>query len=315
MDEIADLIVRAENLGSSAAAARRAGEEGEADGYFHAALGLAVDAATRAAEDEPGLPRQDVLRLAGRLAIECGEVAEARRLMDEAFASDQPAATRVNDDEWTRIRDVAAWPDAWLVAAVRRDPPDVAALDALAKRHWKALFGRCHLLTVDATEAADLAQDAWCRVLRARHALKPGGNFSAYLSTVATNLWRDRYRSSRRAGPLAENRLASLDAGRSSDAGGDGAALADLLPDLHAMRADEQRALKRDIDEALGRLTPQLREVVVARYLDSESCAQIGRRHGRTEQTISAWVRQGIREMKVHLEQGGRNGLADRRNA
>src|SRR4029453_8266114 len=32
---------------------------------------------------------------------------------------------------------VAAWPDARLVAAVRRDPPDEAALEALAHRYWQ----------------------------------------------------------------------------------------------------------------------------------------------------------------------------------
>ncbi|HYV32719.1 MAG TPA: hypothetical protein VEO53_16650, partial [Candidatus Binatia bacterium] len=72
----------------------------------------------------------------------------------------------------TQCHEVAAWPDPWLVAAVRRDPPDVVALDALADRHWKPLFGRCYMLTLNRDKAADLAQQAWCRVLRARHRLK-----------------------------------------------------------------------------------------------------------------------------------------------
>jgi DNA-directed RNA polymerase specialized sigma24 family protein len=57
-----------------------------------------------------------------------------------------------------------------------------------------------------------------------------------------------------------------------------------------------------DIDDALGRLTPLLREVLVARFIAGESCAEIGRRHGRTEQTVSGWVREAVREMKLHLE-------------
>jgi DNA-directed RNA polymerase specialized sigma24 family protein len=116
-------------------------------------------------------------------------------------------------------RDVTAWPDEWLMEAVRRDPPDEAALDALAGRHWKALFGRCQLLTLDRDEASDLAQEAWCRVLRARHSLKPDGNFPGYLATIATNVWRDRQRSARRAGPMAESRMASLDATLSEEEG------------------------------------------------------------------------------------------------
>ena len=205
-------------------------------------------------------------------------------------------------DDWTQLRDVAAWPDARLVAAVRRDPPDVAALDALAERHWKPLFGRCYLLTLNHDKANDLAQQAWCRVLRARHGLKPGGNFPAYLMTTAANIWRDLHRWSRRAGPMAAEKLASLEESLSTQ-DDDSIVLADVLPDLNSLQAVEQIALKLDIDRALERLTPRLREVLVARFLTGESCAEIGLRCGRTEQTVSGWVREAIREMKLHLEE------------
>lgn len=199
-----------------------------------------------------------------------------------------------------KLRDVSTLPDTSLVAAVRRDPPDAAALDALADRYWRGLFGRCRMLTLNHEKACDLAQEAWCRVLRARHSLDPRGNFPAYLSVTAMNIWRDWHRSARRAGPMADRRLASLDAAFAGGAG-DGAALADAIPDGSRLGTEEQSSLKLDIDRALGRLTPRLREVLVARYLAGESCAEIGRRHRRTEQTVSAWVRQALREMRVHL--------------
>jgi RNA polymerase sigma-70 factor (ECF subfamily) len=243
----------------------------------------------------------DSLLAAARHALDDGEVTEARRLMDEAFARDPYAAF---SGEWEELQDASAWPDAWLVAAVRRDPPDEQALNALADRYWKALYGRCQMLTLDHQKANDLAQDTWCRVLRSRHGLKPDGNFPAYLSTIAMNLWRDRHRSALRAGPMAENRMASLDAPVSLD-GGDTITLADQLPDLQSVEAQAHRLLRIDIDYALKRLDPILREVVVSRFLIGESCAEIGQRHGRTEQTISAWVRQASREMKFHLEEAG----------
>src|SRR5262249_40083021 len=102
--------------------------------------------------------------------------------------------------------------DPWLIDRIRRDPPDPAALDELVSRYWKELYGRCHLLALNPDKARDLAQEAWCRILRARHSLKPDGNFPGYLVTIATNLWRDSQRHARRAGPMAEQRLASLDA-------------------------------------------------------------------------------------------------------
>jgi RNA polymerase sigma-70 factor (ECF subfamily) len=191
--------------------------------------------------------------------------------------------------------------DAWLIDRIRHDPPDPAALDELVSRYWKELFARCHVLTLNSEKASDLAQDAWCRVLRARHSLKPDGNFPAYLTTIATNLWRDSQRHARRAGPMADHRLASLDAAL-SDADGETFALGDALPDLHATESEEAARLRLDIDEALGRLTPLLRDVLVARFITGESCAEIGRRYGRTEQSVSGWVREAVRQMKLHLE-------------
>lgn len=246
------------------------------------------------------LPDQlDALRAALLEALEVGEAEETRQLLDKILAADPSCAVT---EEWAQFSDVTAWPDAWLIAAVRHDPPDEQALDALVDRYWKPLFGRCQMLTLNHERARDLAQEAWCRLLRARHSLKPDGNFPAYLATVATNLWRDSHRSARRAGPLADHRLASLDAELNGDDDGT-VVLGDMLPDLNALQAGEQALLKLDIDRALAQLTPLLRDVLIARFLTGESCAEIGMRYGRTEQTASAWVREGMQEIRIHLEE------------
>ena len=195
---------------------------------------------------------------------------------------------------------VTDWPDAKLVSAIRNDPADVAALDALVVRHWKPLFARCELLTMNREMANDLAQETWCRVLRARRRLDPQGNFPAYIATIATNIWRDWNRTSRRAGPLAEHRVASLDA-ELAVGEGDTVLLREALSDMSTLAPDEQVALKLDVDRALARLTPRSREVLVSRYLDGESAAEIGTRFGRTEQTITSWIRDAIREIRQQL--------------
>ena len=58
-----------------------------------------------------------------------------------------------------------------------------------------------------------------------------------------------------------------------------------------------------DIDRALEALSPLSREMLVARYLVGESCAEIGRRYGRTEQTVCGWVREALRKVKSNLEE------------
>lgn len=211
----------------------------------------------------------------------------------------------VREEEEPRLPGACHWSDAQLVTAARRDPPDQMALDTLVDRHWKSLFGRCQMLTLNRQRAGDLAQEAWRRVLRARHSLKPDGNFPAYLATVATNLWRDTIRSERRAGPMAEHRMASLNAPL-SDEEGETLTLMDVLPEPSAMGTEEQRQLALDLDAAMERLTPHLRDVLVARFIAGESCAEIGRRYDRTEQSVSGWVRQAIRELRAYFRESDR---------
>ena len=204
-----------------------------------------------------------------------------------------------NGDQHNRI---STRPDEWLLMAVCQDPPDIAALDTLVNRHWNALFGRCLMLTLNHSDAADLAQSTWCRVLRSRKRLKPVGRFSGYLATIATNLWRDSFRASVRAGPLAENRLISLNAGLQLDDEST-ITLAETIADMSASHELERRHLAMDIDDALAGLPPLMREVLVARFINGESCAEIGRWHGRTQQTVSSWVRKATKQLKHRFKE------------
>lgn len=202
----------------------------------------------------------------------------------------------------------SGWPDAWLINAVRRDPPDEAALNVLVERYWRPLYARCRMLALDVETARDLAQEAWLRVLRARHSLEPDGHFQAYIITIATNLWRDRSRAAYRAGAIAEHRLASLDAPIAADEGEESISLINVLADPRTLSSDDQLLVEMDLDHALGRLEPRLREVLVARYISGESAAEIGKRYGRTEQAITGWIREAARQMRTFL--GERRGDA-----
>ena len=222
------------------------------------------------------------------------------RMETAAGVEDCRAAARSIGDE--SVADVNTWTDEWLIAAARRDPPNMAALDVLAERYWKEVFGRCYMLTLNHEKAKDLAQLAWTRVLRARRRLLPGGNFPGYISMVATNLWRDALRWSRRAGPLAEQNLVSMDQPVFADDGGS-VLMTDALPSLNSPDTREQAMLKLDIDQALQRLSTNLRDVLIARFITGESCAELAKRYQRTEQTISGWIREAIQQMRSYLEE------------
>jgi RNA polymerase sigma-70 factor (ECF subfamily) len=208
--------------------------------------------------------------------------------------------TPFSDGPSTRQSSQSTWPDTWLINAVRREPPDEDALNALVDRYWKPLYAKCRMLTLDAEKARDLAQEAWLRVLRARVSLQPDGNFHAYIMTIATNLWRDSNRTTLRAGPIADSRIASLDAAVADDSD-ESIALGSIVADPHTLSADDQLLLEMDLDAALSRLEPRLRDVLVSRFVGGESAAEIGQRYGRTEQAITGWIREAIRQMKINL--------------
>ena len=210
------------------------------------------------------------------------------------------AVTRAPLREHSARPEASAWPDAWLINAIRRDPPDEDALNALVERYWKPLYARCRMLTVDPDKANDLAQESWLRVLRARHALEPDGHFQAYITTIATNLWRDMNRSAVRAGPIADSRMASLDSAVVAD-DGDSMPLINMVADPHTLSSDDQILLEMDLDNALDRLDTRLRDVLISRFITGESAAEIGLRYDRTEQAITGWIREAIRQMKIYL--------------
>ena len=124
------------------------------------------------------------------------------------------AVPRATQSVYQRPGSASELPDSQLIAAVRGDPPDEVALDALVSRYWGALYARCEMLTMNRQSASDLAQETWCRVLRARNRLDPEANFGGYLSTIATNLWRDQTRAARRAQALATDRAPVARRGR-----------------------------------------------------------------------------------------------------
>jgi RNA polymerase sigma-70 factor (ECF subfamily) len=297
--ETKSVIETVAHLESRGTAARSNGDESAAEASFREGLRLIIKELGRSSALLGAQELLDLLQIKVRLALKCGEVMEAKRTLQSALTSN-PSIDQ--SDEWSQFFDVAAWADEWLVAAVRRDPPDVPALDVLADRYWKEVFGRCYLLTLNHDKASDLAQQAWVRVLRTRQRLLPGGNFPAYVSTIATNLWRDAQRWSRRAGPIAEQNLVSLDRPIWADEA-DNVLMADTLPSLNSPDAGARAMFKLDIDAALQRLSVKHRDVLIARFIAGESCAEIAKRYGRTEQSVSGWVREAIKQVKSYLEE------------
>jgi hypothetical protein len=155
--EIKSVIQTVAHLESRGTAARSNGDESAAEASFREGLRLIIEELDRSSASLEVQGPLDLMQIKLRLALRCGEVMEARRTLQSVLSSN-PSITQA--EEWSQFLEVGAWTDEWLIAAVRRDPPDAAALDVLADRYWKEVFGRCYLLTLNHDKASDLAQQA-----------------------------------------------------------------------------------------------------------------------------------------------------------
>lgn len=198
--------------------------------------------------------------------------------------------------ERTPNEDLTSWSDAELLVAARVGDEDLRSLDMLVRRHARALERRCLILTLDRERAADLAQETWTRMLAARATVRPEGSFGAFLATIAVNLWRDKCRVDRRLRQLSEPRPLSIDPSHHADES------YSLEATISASElAEEKLLLQVDLARALARLPARLCAVVLARYVVGESASEIGVRFGRTEQTITAWLREAVTQLKHDL--------------
>lgn len=89
-----------------------------------------------------------------------------------------------------------------LIARAQRG--DLQAYESLVRRYEQLAFRAAYLITHDAPEAADAAQDAFLRAYRALQSFKLGQPFRPWLLRIVTNQALNRVRSEQRRARMAE---------------------------------------------------------------------------------------------------------------
>ena len=131
-------------------------------------------------------------------------------------------------------------PDASLMAEVAGGSQEAFA--ELICRHQDALLNFFLRMGVY-SDAEDLVQETFLRLYRFRARYKPAARFATYLYVLARNVWADRGRKAARGGKLwAALRTEAEISGEAVPAG---------------------QMAQMDVQEALERLSPKLREVLV----------------------------------------------------
>lgn len=185
-------------------------------------------------------------------------------------------------------------PDAQLVHLCLQG--DGAAWEELVHRHTRRVYNQCYRFTGRGADAEDLSQEVFLRIYRTLASYRAEhGAFATWLTRVTRNLLVDHYRRTRR------DRLTD--------------SLEDALPHVEAKpatgRTPDKQALANELSAqvqgALARLSPDLREAVIMRDLQGLEYAEIQRIMDVPEGTVKSRINRGRIEIaKVLTEMGVR---------
>jgi len=162
------------------------------------------------------------------------------------------------------------------------------------RRHTRRVFNLCYRFTGNSTEAEDLSQEVFLRIYRTLPSYRSAyGAFPTWLTSVTRNLLVDHYRRTRR------DRLTD--------------SIEDAMPVLEekhsAARAPDKLAqaaeLSVQLQQALGKLSPELREAVILRDLQGLEYNEIQAVLEVPEGTVKSRINRGRIELARILESMG----------
>jgi RNA polymerase sigma-70 factor (ECF subfamily) len=165
---------------------------------------------------------------------------------------------------------------------------DEDSLDALCRRDWYAIFRLVSSSVRDPAEAEELTQEAFTRAIASLPRFRyVGVPFRSYLSQIARNLLRDRWRQAQ-SRPGMENQVPDR-------------ATVEPEPEAIVLAAAERHLLV----EALGRLPRRCREVLYLRILEGRTAAEIGVEWGRTAESVRQLQHRALLALRAEMSSEG----------
>ena len=171
---------------------------------------------------------------------------------------------------------------------------DGSAWEELVRQHSRRVFNICYRFTGNRTEAEDLSQDVFLRIYKTLGSYRSAyGGFATWMTSVTRNLLIDHYRRTKRdritdsledAMPVVENKES---AGR--------------RPHQQLLLGE----LSSQVQTALTKLSPELREAVILRDLQQLDYNEIRQVLDVPEGTVKSRINRGRIELARILQQMG----------
>jgi RNA polymerase sigma-70 factor (ECF subfamily) len=210
-----------------------------------------------------------------------------------------PVSSKPIEGRVQRTPEQQAEQDALALIVAQCLSGDQSAWNRLVNGQHKRVYAICYRFTNDATEAEDITQDVFLKVYR-NLATFDGtkGSFQTWITTLARNLLVDHYRRTK-----LERATDSLDASLSSD-DSDGPTQLDRLADTRPSQEERYSGLelKATIQQALAKLSPELREAVILRDLEDMDYKEIAQVLKIPEGTVKSRISRGRGELARLLQ-------------
>ena len=185
----------------------------------------------------------------------------------------------------------------WQIVVQRCLDGDSAAWAELVKAHHRRIYSLCYRFTGSAHDAEDLTQDVFIKVYGNLTTFDLSrGSFQTWITTLARNLLVDHFRRTKQ-----QRVTDSMDAGWDES---EELPMADRLaakgPSQHDRAA--QKEIARMVQEALTRISPELREAVILRDLQDMDYKEIAQVLRIPEGTVKSRISRGRAELARLLE-------------
>jgi len=178
---------------------------------------------------------------------------------------------------------------------------DSSAWAEMVRTHHRRVYGLCYRFTGNATDAEDLTQDVFLKIYSNLASFDAArGSLPVWITTMTRNLLVDNFRRSRnlRATSSLDEGWDSVEELRPVDR------LVAAGPSQHELAAKKE--LAKMVQQALARVSIELREAVILRDLQDMDYKEIAQVLGIPEGTVKSRISRGRAELARLLERNKR---------
>lgn len=198
--------------------------------------------------------------------------------------ANKPAA-----QEYTSGKDMDATTFNEAMAVAQARDGDTLAFEALVRAYQRRAYSVAYGFVGNRDDALELAQESFARAYRAIHRFDARMPFYPWLYQIVRNTCLSHLKKKRRHGEVSLDSL--VESGYEPTDGGTGP--------LHSAEVQE---LRRSIAEALGRLSPEHREIIVLRHLQELSYTEIAECLGIPKGTVMSRLHAARQNLRAVLQ-------------